>query len=188
MEGINESVAHVRAISDGIKTKQAILEGTLSDLVMKMDTLQESSIKHARMTNDTVAKEITRVEKVMSTLEQFSKMQVSELRKDITTVKQDIDRWTVNYEDIQARKIMEIHQAIKVLNSNAAFIQKDTIERIELLQGQSANNASMLTTQIKDMKQYFKQDQRPSEPSPLSFAAPPRATQPDRDGLDDRFK
>jgi hypothetical protein len=109
MDGINESVNHVRSISDGIKSKQAILEGTLSDLVMKMDTLQEQSIKHARLTNDTVAREITRVEKVMSTLEQFSKMQISDLRKEITTVKQDLDRWSVSYEDMQARKIMEIH-------------------------------------------------------------------------------
>lgn len=30
---------------------------------------------------------------------------------------------------------MEIHQAIKVLNSNATYIQKDAIERFELLQG-----------------------------------------------------
>ena len=157
MDGINESVNHVSSISEGIKSKQAILEGTLSDLVMKMDTLQEQSIKHARLTNDTVAREITRVEKVMSTLEQFSKMQISDLRKEITTVKQDLDRWSVSYEDMQARKIMEIHQAIKTLNSNSAFIQKDTIERIELLQGSQANNNSMLHTQIKDMKQYLKQ-------------------------------
>jgi len=34
-----------------------------------MDTLQEQSIKHARMTNETLAKEVTRIEKVMSTLE-----------------------------------------------------------------------------------------------------------------------
>lgn len=133
-----------------------MLEGTLSELVMKMDTLQDQAIKHARMTNETLAKEVTRIEKVMGTLESFSKLQVSELRKDITAVKQETDRWTVNFEDMQARKIMEIHQAIKVLNSNATYIQKDAIERFELLQGQSANNTSMLTTQIKDIKQYFK--------------------------------
>ena len=44
-----------------------------------MDTLQEQSIKHARMTNDTLTKEVTRIEKVMSTLEQFTKHQVTDL-------------------------------------------------------------------------------------------------------------
>ena len=41
----------------------------LTDLVSKMDTVQEQSLKHARMTNDSVSKEIARVEKVISTLE-----------------------------------------------------------------------------------------------------------------------
>ena len=41
----------------------------MTDLVSKVDTLQEQSIKHARMTNETLAKEVTRIEKVMSTLE-----------------------------------------------------------------------------------------------------------------------
>jgi len=45
-----------------------------------------------------------------------------------------------------------------VLNANSSIIQKDAVERFELLQGQSANNTSMLTTQIKDIKLYFKQN------------------------------
>lgn len=86
-EGIQESVGRMNAISDGIKLKQSVLEGTLADLVVKMDTLQDQAIKHARMTNETLAKEVTRIEKVMGTLESFSKLQISELRKDITAVK-----------------------------------------------------------------------------------------------------
>jgi len=85
------------------------------------------------MTNDTLSKEVTRIEKVMSTLESFAKMQVGELRKEITSVRQETDRWTVNFEDLHSRKIMEIHQAIKVLNQNATFIQKDANEKFELL-------------------------------------------------------
>lgn len=109
-------MSRVNSISDAIDAKQARIEETLSDLVSKMDTLQEQAIKHARMTNDTLSKEITRIEKVMSTLESFAKMQVGELRKEITSVRQETDRWTVNFEDLHSRKIIEIHQAIKVLN------------------------------------------------------------------------
>lgn len=39
MEGITESVNRVNIIADGIKSKQNILEGTLTDLVAKMNTL-----------------------------------------------------------------------------------------------------------------------------------------------------
>ena len=60
-------------LSEKITKKQQFIELTLTDLVGKMDTLQEQSIKHARMTNETLAKEVTRIEKVMSTLELFTK-------------------------------------------------------------------------------------------------------------------
>jgi hypothetical protein len=74
MEGVADSVSKVNSISEGIRSKQSILESTLSDLVMKMDTLQEQSLKHARMTNESLSKEVTRIEKVMSTLESFTKV------------------------------------------------------------------------------------------------------------------
>ena len=87
-----------------------------------MDTLQEQSLKHARMINETLSKEVTRIEKIMSTLEGFTKMQVSDLRKEITLVKQETEKWSINFEDVQVRKLVEIHQAIKVLNQNNTFV------------------------------------------------------------------
>lgn len=126
-------MSRVNSISEAIKSKQSILEGTLSDLVMKMDTLQEQSLKHARMINETLSKEVTRIEKIMSTLEGFTKMQVSDLRKEITLVKQETEKWSINFEDVQVRKLVEIHQAIKVLNQNNTFVQKDVNDKFELL-------------------------------------------------------
>ena len=49
------------------------LEHTLSDLATKIDTLQEQALKHARLTNDTLGKEMNRAERILSTLEQFTK-------------------------------------------------------------------------------------------------------------------
>ena len=74
------------------------------------------------MTNDSVTKEVTRIEKVISTLEGFTKVQTSDLRREVTNVKQETERWGVNFEDLHSRKIVEIHQAIKVLNQNTTFI------------------------------------------------------------------
>ena len=127
----------VSQLADKITKKQQFLELTLTDLVSKMDTLQEQSIKHARMTNETLAKEVTRIEKVMSTLEQFTKHQVTELKNEIISVSQDTQKWQINFEDIQARKIIEVHQAIKVLNQNYLFMQKDAKDKFDLLQGQT---------------------------------------------------
>ena len=42
----------------------------------------------------------------------------------------------MNFEDMQARKILEIHQAIKVLNQNYVFMQRDTKDKFEILTDQ----------------------------------------------------
>ena len=68
-EHIRDSVEKMSAISENINKRQQFLETTLREQVDKMDTLQEQAIKHARQTNDIVTKEVTRIEKVMSTLE-----------------------------------------------------------------------------------------------------------------------
>jgi len=45
----------------------------VGDVLKKVDTIQENALKHARMTNTTVSKEVNRMEKVISTLEVFAK-------------------------------------------------------------------------------------------------------------------
>jgi hypothetical protein len=49
------------------------IEVTVRDSLSKVDTIQESALKHARLTNETMNKEVSRFEKVVSTFEQFSK-------------------------------------------------------------------------------------------------------------------
>lgn len=72
-EHIKESTERMGQISESIAKRQQFLEATLKDMVSSVDTIQEQSLKHARQTNETLTKEVTRVEKVMSTLEQFVK-------------------------------------------------------------------------------------------------------------------
>ncbi len=50
-----------------------MFESLAKDLSFKMDTLQEQTLKHARITNETLAKEFARTEKIISTLEQYAK-------------------------------------------------------------------------------------------------------------------
>ena len=143
-------------ISEAIAKRQQFLEATLKDQVTKMDTLQEQSIKHARLTNDTLTKEVTRIEKVMSTMEQYMKHQVSDLQGQINSLTQDTQKWQVNFEDMQARKILEIHQAIKVLNQNYVFMQRDTKDKFEILTDQQRSNTDKVMIQVKDLKKHFK--------------------------------
>ena len=65
-----------------------------------MDTIQEHSIKHARLTNETLTKEVSRIEKIMSTLEQFTKHQMNDLQSQLNGLNEDTQKWQINCEDM----------------------------------------------------------------------------------------
>lgn len=44
-----------------------------------------------------------------------------------------IEKWRVNLEDIEGKKFIEIHSAMKILNNNQSKLSKDTKDRHELL-------------------------------------------------------
>lgn len=78
--------------------------------------------KQAKVTSDAIDEEVERTDKIMTSLEQYLKLQMQEVRKDLDKAKIENEQWTSNFEDLQARKIVEIHQAIKVLNANSSII------------------------------------------------------------------
>ena len=53
---------------------------------------------------------------------------------------------------MQARKIIEIHQAIKVLNQNYLFMQKDAKDKFEILNSQQKSNQDNIASRIGDLK------------------------------------
>lgn len=152
LDAIQESVKKVEEIGGQVSKRQQFIERNLADQTSKMDILQTQSLKHARMTNETLAKEVGRIEKVMSTFEQFTKAQLTEVRSELTSLAADTGKWQVNFEDMQARKIIEIHQAIKVLNQNYLFMQKDAKDKFEILNSQQKSNQENIATRIGDLK------------------------------------
>ena len=56
---------------------------------------------------------------------------------------------------MQARKIIEVHQAIKVLNQNYLFMQKDAKDKFETLQGQLQGNTDLVLAQVKEIKKHY---------------------------------
>lgn len=92
------------------------MDQAFMDQSMKIDTLQEEALKHAKHTTDTLAKEIARSEKIMSTMDVFVKSQFGDLRRELVQSYQENQTWQVNFEDMEAKKIMEIQTAVKVLN------------------------------------------------------------------------
>ena len=61
----------------------------MCDSISKMDTVQESALKHARLTNDTMVREVNRFENVVSTFETYTKSNLGDLRKQLNTMQSD---------------------------------------------------------------------------------------------------
>ena len=85
---------------EAVEARQMTIEVTVRDSLSKVDTIQESALKHARLTNETMNKEVSRFEKVVSTFEQFTKSQISDLKKQIETMNVDYGKWQINFEDV----------------------------------------------------------------------------------------
>ena len=92
-DSIQESMKKMSEIREAIESRQMTIEVTVRDALSKVDTIQESALKHARLTNDTMNKEVSRFEKIVSTFEQFSKSQISDLKKQIETMNVDYGKW-----------------------------------------------------------------------------------------------
>lgn len=109
----------MNALSTAMLTVQA-------ELSNRLDLITETIGNQVQKTSAAIDEEADRVDKLIGGIEQAVKQKLQdyskELSKEQERVKADSEKWTANFEDLQARKIVEIHQAIKVLNSNAAII------------------------------------------------------------------
>lgn len=82
-DSIQAALLRVTTVQESVETRHGVMDQSLQDIQLKIDTLQEEALKHGRLTNDTLAKEIARAEKIMSTMDVFVKSSLSELKKDL---------------------------------------------------------------------------------------------------------
>ena len=67
--------------------------------------------------NETLDKEINRFEKIVGAFEKHIETQTSELRESISKNDEKVNKWRVGFEELQSKKILEIHSALKLLNT-----------------------------------------------------------------------
>lgn len=82
----------------------------------RMQELEEATLKHVTNVNTVVETEMRRFDNVVSALEKQLLSTIDEMRGQLQDQAKDSTKWRVDYEDITAKKITEIHQALKMLN------------------------------------------------------------------------
>ena len=68
--------------------------------------------------SETLESEITRFERVISAFEKYIDTQTSDLRTIVAKQADDQSKWRSEFDDINTKKVIEIHNALKLLNSN----------------------------------------------------------------------
>ena len=70
-ENYNEMNSQINKQRNQIDLRQNMLEQNIEDVMHRSESVQEMSLKHARVSNETMNKEINRLEKIVSTLEEY---------------------------------------------------------------------------------------------------------------------
>ena len=80
---------------------------------------------------------MNRFERVVSAIEQHLVGGIENLKRENEDFRIENGRWRVDYEDLQAQKLKEVHVAIKELNSQIGKGSNDWRERCDQLSAES---------------------------------------------------
>lgn len=94
-------------------------------------------MKHVNNVNGVVESEMTRFEKVISAIEQHLVGGIENLKKDSEDFRMENGKWRVDYEDMQAKKLTEVHEAIKELNNQIGKGANDWRDRADQISAES---------------------------------------------------
>lgn len=85
-------------------------------------------------------------------MEKHTLSQLTDLKTTIQAYDDKMEKWRVNFEDQESKKLLELHSAMKILNSNFSKVQKDSKDRFELLQKEFSAFDNALRNQIQDLR------------------------------------
>jgi len=76
---------------------------------------------------------MTRFERVISAFEKYIDTQTGDLRTIISKEAEEGLKWRSEFEDLNTKKIIEIHNALKLLNQNIGKVNSDSKDRYDMV-------------------------------------------------------
>ena len=96
---------------------------------------------------------MSRFEKVINALEKHQVGGLEGVRRELDDFRIENSKWKNDYEDMNQRKLEEVHQAIKQVNSSMLKTENDWKDRCDVIQAESKMLESALQAQISDVKE-----------------------------------
>ena len=117
-----------------------------------MQDLEAATFKHAQTVSETLESEISRFERVISAFEKYIDTQTSDLRGILQKQVEENSKWRGDYEDINTKKVIEIHNALKLLNSNIGKVNSDSKDRFDMINNEMRVLENAVSVQIQDLR------------------------------------
>jgi hypothetical protein len=91
-------------------------------------------MKHVKSINSVVESEMNRFEKVLSVVEKHQIESVDSINQKLSDSVSDSIKWKADFEDMNAQKLTDIHQALNRVSDLHGKGRTDSGEKIESLQ------------------------------------------------------
>lgn len=139
-------------MKESVFGRQGTIELELNDQRQKILDLEQATIKHATTVNETLENEISRFERVQSAFEKYIDTQTGDLRALMIKQTEEQIKWRSEFEDLNTKKIIEIHNALKLLNQNIGKVNSDSKDRYDIVSSEMRVFENAINSQIADLK------------------------------------
>ena len=150
-------------MKEGVYGRQGTIELELNDQKQKILDLEQATLKHATTVNETLENEIGRFERVISAFEKYIDTQTADLRTVISKQTEESLKWRSEFEDLNTKKIIEIHNALKLLNQNIGKVNSDSKDRFDMVSQEARVLENAVSSQLQDMRLKSEIDDRTLE-------------------------
>ena len=80
-ENYTDMTTQINNTKNSCDVRINIIEQNMEEILQRSDTVEELGLKHARVTNETMNKEVNRLEKIVATLEDYQQKQLDEIKR-----------------------------------------------------------------------------------------------------------
>ncbi len=123
----------METMKESVFSRQGSIEIELNEQRQKMLDLEQATLKHAQTVNETLENEISRFERVIAAFEKYIDTQTGDLRTIISRQADESLKWKSEFEDLNTKKIIEIHNALKLLNVSIGKVNSDSKDRFDMI-------------------------------------------------------
>lgn len=139
-------------MKESVFTRQGAIEIELNEQRQKMLDLEQATLKHAQTVNETLENEISRFERVIAAFEKYIDTQTGDLRTIISRQADESLKWKSEFEDLNTKKIIEIHNALKLLNVSIGKVNSDSKDRFDMIAQESRVLENAVSAQLNEVR------------------------------------